>query len=64
MIRIAVTWRHRLWKKLCIKQLFGYPVFNADKEVVKIYKKNRKCFKKLKKKFPKFISFPIKKKWN
>ena len=43
--------------------LFGYPVFNADYEVKLIYKKNRKCFNKLKKKLPKFIkTFPIKKK--
>ena len=37
--------------------------FNADKEVNKIYKKNKKFYSKLKKKFPKdIISFPIKKK--
>ena len=42
---------------------FGYVVFNADKEISKIYKKNRKCFKLLKKKFPYNISkFPISKK--
>ncbi len=42
---------------------FGYVVFNADKEINKIYKKNRKCFKLLKKKFPYNISkFPISKK--
>ena len=41
---------------------FGYPVFNADYEVSKLYKKNKKIFKKLKKKLPKYIkSFPIKK---
>ena len=39
---------------------FGYQVFNADLEVKKIYKTNKKCFKKLNKKFPKNIkSFPI-----
>ena len=39
---------------------FGYPVFNADHEVSKLYKKNKKIFKKLKKKLPKYISsFPI-----
>ena len=37
--------------------------FNADKEVDKIYKINRKCFTKLKKKFPNQISkFPTDKK--
>ena len=41
---------------------FGYPVFNADHEVSKLYKKDKKIFKKLKKKLPKFISsFPINK---
>jgi len=41
---------------------FGYPVFNADYEVSKLYKKDKKIFKKLKKKLPKYISsFPIKK---
>ena len=49
--------------KSFVASLFGYPVFNADKEVLNIYKKNKNCFKKLKKKLPKFIiSFPIKKK--
>ena len=41
---------------------FGYPVFNADYEVSKLYKKNKKIFKKLNKKLPKYISFPINKK--
>ncbi len=42
---------------------FGYPVFNADKEVSKIYKKNKKIFNKLNQKLPKYIlSFPIDKK--
>ena len=42
---------------------FGYPVFNADKEVAKLYKKNKKIFNKLKKILPKyFSSFPINKK--
>ena len=41
---------------------FGYPVFNADHEVSKLYKKDKKIFKKLKKKLPNFISsFPINK---
>ena len=34
--------------------------FNADKEVNKIYKNEKKCFNQLRKKFPKFISkFPV-----
>ena len=41
---------------------FGYPVFNADHEVSKLYKKNKKVFYKLNKIFPKYItSFPINK---
>ena len=41
---------------------FGYPVFNADSEVSKIYEKNKKIFNKLKKKLPRYISkFPINK---
>ena len=41
---------------------FGYPVFNADHEVSKLYKKDKKIFKKLKKKLPEYIStFPINK---
>ena len=42
---------------------FGFPVFDADNEVRKIYKKDKKCYIKLKKAIPKYIlSFPINKK--
>jgi len=42
---------------------FGHPVFNADLEVSKLYKKDKKLYNKLKKKLPKYIySFPINKK--
>ena len=62
MIRIGVVGDIGSGKSYIAKQ-FGFPVFNADIEVNKIYKKNRKCFKKLKKIFPNYIfSFPIKKK--
>ena len=41
---------------------FGYPVFNADREVSKLYKKNKKIFIKLKKFLPNDIkTFPINK---
>ncbi len=61
MIRIAVLGDIGSGKSHVAKQ-FGYPVFNADAEVAKLYRKNRKCYHKLKKKLPKFIiSFPIKK---
>ena len=49
--------------KSYVAKKFGYPVFNADNEVARIYKKNKKCYNKLKKKLPNYItSFPIKKK--
>ena len=45
-----------------IAKLFGYPVFNADQEVAKIYKTNKNCFKRLKKNLPKYFSlFPANK---
>ena len=41
---------------------FGYPVFNADYEVSKLYQKNRKVYQKLKKLLPEYIyEFPINK---
>ena len=62
MIRIGIIGYIVSGKSYVSKQ-FGFPVFNADIEVNKIYKKNIKCFKKLKKTFPNHIfSFPIKKK--
>tara|TARA_B100000886_G_C20412954_1_gene487903 strand:- start:37 stop:624 length:588 start_codon:yes stop_codon:yes gene_type:complete len=49
--------------KTYISKLFKEPVFSADYEVAKIYQKNKKCFKKLRKKFPEFIRrLPIEKK--
>ncbi len=49
--------------KTYVANKFGYPVFNADKEVEKLYKNDRNCFRKLNKALPKFInSFPISKK--
>jgi len=61
MIRIAVVGGIGSGKSY-IAKLFGYPVFNADIEVAKLYKKNRKCYKKLKKTLPAYIkSFPVKK---
>ena len=42
---------------------FGYPVFNADKEVSELYKKDITIYNKLKKALPKYINaFPIDKK--
>jgi len=59
MKRIAIIGDIGSGKSYVAKQ-FGYPVFNADLEVNKIYKNNKKCFKKLNKIFPEYIfSFPI-----
>jgi len=61
MIRIAVLGDIGSGKSHVAK-LFGFPVFNADAEVAKLYRKSRKCYNKLKKILPKYItSFPIKK---
>ena len=61
MIRIAVVGGIGAGKSYVAK-LFGYPVFNADIEVAKLYKKNRKCYKKLKNALPEYVrSFPVKK---
>ena len=48
--------------KSYVAKQFGYPVFNADNEVTKIYKNSKYCFRKLKDKLPKYIkSFPVNK---
>ena len=61
MIRIAVVGDIGSGKSHVAKQ-FGYPVFNADAEVTKLYRKSRKCYSKLKKALPNHItSFPVKK---
>ena len=62
MIRVAVVGDIGSGKSHVAKQ-FGYPVFNADAEVSKLYKTSRKCYNKLKIALPNYIiSFPIKKK--
>ena len=61
MIKIGIIGDIGSGKSYIAKQ-FGYPVFNADNEVQNLYKKNKKCFKKLNKILPKYIvSFPVKK---
>jgi len=61
MIRIAILGDIGSGKSYVAKQ-FGYPVFNADSEVAKLYRKSRKCYNRLKKVLPAYIvSFPIKK---
>ena len=59
MIRIGVLGDIGSGKSY-VAQSFGYPVFNADYEVSKLYHQNRKVYKKLKKLLPKYINeFPI-----
>ena len=62
MIRIGILGEIGAGKTY-VANNFGYPVFNADLEVSKLYKKNKKIFFKLNKLLPKYIkSFPIEKK--
>ena len=59
MIRIGILGDMGSGKSY-VANSFGYPVFNADNEVSKLYKKNKIIFKKLNKKLPNHIlSFPI-----
>ena len=62
MIKIGILGDIGSGKSFAAKA-FGYPVFNADEEVSRLYRKDRKVYLKLKRKLPKYIStFPIKKK--
>ena len=61
MIKIGILGDIGSGKSFVAKN-FGYPVFNADIEVGKLYKNDRKIFNKLKKVLPKYIySFPVNK---
>ncbi|WP_435090220.1 dephospho-CoA kinase [Candidatus Pelagibacter bacterium nBUS_30] len=61
MIRVAILGDIGSGKSY-VARTFGYPVFNADDEVGKIYKENKKIFKRLKKILPNYLhSFPISK---
>ena len=61
MIRIGILGEIGSGKSY-VARSFGYPVFNADYEVAKLYQKNKNVFNKLKRKLPKYIySFPIEK---
>ncbi len=61
MIRIGILGDIGSGKTFVAKN-FGFPVFDADYEVSKLYQKEKKIFYKIKKIFPKYIkSFPIKK---
>ena len=61
MIRIGILGNIGSGKSYVAKS-FKYPVFNADLEVSKLYKNNKKIFIKLNKNLPNYIhSFPINK---
>ena len=61
MIRIGIVGAIGSGKTF-VANNFGYPVFNADDEVSKLYQKDKKIFTKLNKKLPKYIlTFPINK---
>src|SRR6056300_86137 len=57
MIRIALVGSIGSGKTF-ISNLFGYPVFNADESVSKIYSNNKKIFYRLKKRLPEFFADP------
>ena len=62
MIKIGILGDMGSGKSFVAKQ-FGFPVFDADNEVRKIYRKDKKCYTKLKKVIPEYIlTFPINKK--
>ena len=59
MIRIGILGAIGAGKSY-VANNFGYPVFNADKEVSKLYNKDKKIFYKLNKILPKYITcYPI-----
>ena len=59
MIRIGILGDIGSGKSYVAKN-FGYPVFNADNEVSKLYKKNKNVYHKIKKLLPEYIyEFPI-----
>ena len=61
MIKVGIIGNIGSGKSYVAKQ-FRCPIFNADLEVKKIYHNNKFCYKKLKKRLPKYISsFPISK---
>tara|TARA_B110000438_G_scaffold25975_1_gene24593 strand:+ start:122 stop:697 length:576 start_codon:yes stop_codon:yes gene_type:complete len=61
MIKIGILGDIGAGKSYVAKK-FGYPVFNADVEVGKLYKKDKRIFNRLKKILPKYIHlFPVNK---
>ena len=61
MIRVGILGEIGSGKSFVSKQI-GFPVFNADIEIAKLYKDSRKCYLKLRSALPNYVkSFPIKK---
>tara|TARA_A100000164_G_C21888963_1_gene764325 strand:+ start:84 stop:671 length:588 start_codon:yes stop_codon:yes gene_type:complete len=61
MIRIGILGDIGSGKSFVAKN-FGYPVFNADREVSKLYQKNKTVYQKLKTILPEYIyEYPINK---
>jgi len=58
LIKIGIIGDIGAGKSFVAKQ-FGYPVFNADREVNEIYKNDKSCYRKIKKKIPNFIKSKI-----
>ena len=59
MVRIGILGNIGSGKSF-VATKFGYPVFNADLEVSKLYRKNKRIFAKLNKILPNYVvSFPI-----
>ena len=59
MIRVGILGEIGSGKSFVAKN-FGYPVFNADYEVSKLYQKNKNVYQKLKRILPEYIyEFPI-----
>src|SRR5210317_1649689 len=63
MIRIAVVGDIGSGKSF-ISNLFKQPVFNADLEVADIYKKDKSCFAKIKKKISNIVNTIVRKRLN
>tara|TARA_B100000886_G_scaffold339944_1_gene307075 strand:+ start:2246 stop:2833 length:588 start_codon:yes stop_codon:yes gene_type:complete len=54
LIKIGILGDIGSGKSFIAKQ-FRSPIFDADKEVRQIYKNDKSCYKKIKKKFPRYI---------
>ena len=55
LIKVGILGDIGSGKDSFVAKQFGYQFFNADKEVSDIYKNDKSCYNKIKKKFPKLI---------